>query len=95
MFTVAIIEDDRYFAEMLQKRILNEKRLTDQKQIEIFDTPSGFLQEITSGKHYDLCFLDVQMPEMDGILTRLLYIKAKHLGIGNSECFAFFVLFKC
>lgn len=66
MLTIAIVEDKKEYAAMLQKRIM-ETDLKDKTVVDIYLNPIVFLDKVKAGKRYQLCFSDVMMPEMDGM----------------------------
>lgn len=66
MFRIAICDDDREFIFYLKKRIT--AALGECSETEIFEYHSGreLLFDLYGRPEFDVLFLDVQMPEMDG-----------------------------
>lgn len=66
MLIIAIVEDNKEYATMLKKRIM-ETDFKDKVLVNIYLNPMEFLDKVKAGKRYQLCFSDVMMPEMDGM----------------------------
>lgn len=60
---IAICDDDFRDIEYLRKNIQSH---SDKHEIIEFLSAEGFLKRIYNGEHFDLLFLDVQMPDSDG-----------------------------
>lgn len=66
MITIAIIDDSMEYADVLQKK-LQKTDFQDELSVNLYINPKSFLIDLERGKRYQLCFLDVKMPEMDGV----------------------------
>lgn len=63
---IAIVEDDEAFAGMLEQKILSEPEW-ETAEIDRYRDPCVFQDALAEGRRYDFCFLDMMMPEMDGL----------------------------
>ena len=71
MYTIAICDDDKNYTEMINSYILE---FADQLHIAVdtykFDSGHDFINKIQkSSNHYDIIFLDIDMPVIDGLET--------------------------
>lgn len=66
MKRIAIVEDNRNFAEEVKKEI-NASEWEHSVEIDIYENPINFLDNMKNGRRYDLCLSDIEMPEMNGI----------------------------
>lgn len=67
MLRISLIDDDVDFLEIIQKMLhdyLAEKAVPC--RIDPFDNPELLYLEFTEKREYDVCFLDIEMPQMDG-----------------------------
>lgn len=60
---IAILDDEIYYSDKIHKLIL-ENKLLENCIIDKYTRPTDF---INCSKHYDILFLDIDMPEIDGI----------------------------
>lgn len=63
---IAIVEDDETFARMLEQKILSEPEW-ETARIDRYREPCGFRRAAAEGCRYDVCFLDMNLPEADGL----------------------------
>lgn len=84
MITIAIIEDDPEFAALIQKKIMSEHNWQELTEVDIYDCPLEFLRN-TVDKTYDVCFMDVRMPDMNGMEV------ARRLRMRDSKAILIFV----
>lgn len=75
---IAIVEDDETFAWMLEQKILSEPGW-ETAEVDRYREPYGFCRAAEEGCRYDFCFLDMKMPEMDG-LQLAAWIREKECG---------------
>lgn len=72
-YVLAVCDDEEYYAEELYRYI---STYGNERELDIVcDTyPSGkaLLEKVENGESYDMVFLDVEMPEIDGIRTAVL-----------------------
>lgn len=68
MLRIALADDDREFLELLQEQI-RRFFVMKQEPVEIMAFTAGhnLLYEMEDGGSFDACFLDIEMPDMDGI----------------------------
>lgn len=68
MIRIALVDDNKEFLELtfhlLQESFLQNERLCE---IETFNDPVALMYEIEERDFYDICFLDIEMPQMNGI----------------------------
>ncbi len=67
MYRIAVIENDLQFAQRLRKKVEEESEWGEQARAVICERASEFLKSLEEGSTYDLCFVEVQMPETPGI----------------------------
>lgn len=68
MITIAIVDDDKSFINLLRKKVedyCNVFKLPC--QITAFSNSQLFYYELTDKKHYDICFMDIEMSGINGI----------------------------
>lgn len=67
MLRISLIDDDVEFLEIIQKILhdyLTEKTIPC--KIDSFNNPELLYLEFVEKREYDICFLDIEMPQMDG-----------------------------
>ena len=67
MLRISLIDDDVVFLEIIKKMLydyLAEKAIPC--TIDLFNNPELLYLEFTEKREYDICFLDIEMPQMDG-----------------------------
>lgn len=70
MIEVAVCDDDCFIANEIEERILLfAQKLKIEVETEVFFSGNSLLDQIHSGKRYDIIFLDIEMNEKDGIQT--------------------------
>lgn len=81
MIRIALVDDDEAFLEVLKERIRRFFwRRKEPAEIAAFVTGRNLLYELEDGGSFDLCFLDIEMPGMDGMtLSRRLREKDEKL----------------
>ena len=62
---IAIVDDEQYWSA-LAKKIISECLQNDEIEIEIYKSGKHYLE---SNKKYDISFVDIEMPELDGFKT--------------------------
>lgn len=68
MYHAAIIEDEMDLIPYLRDTILENFNLNHvQVSFDTFSSGEGFLDMFQAHYHYDIVFLDIEMPDMDGI----------------------------
>lgn len=69
MKQVALIDDQPELLKLLGKQIEDGLALSLEEKIRIqtFRNAEDFLQKLGHGNTYDICFLDIEMPEMSGL----------------------------
>ncbi len=60
---IGIIDDQKHFINMIHRRILRNDLIKDAK-VDTYHNPIDFL---VKGIVYDILFLDIDMPQVDGI----------------------------
>ena len=68
MIRIALVDDNKEFLEIMY-HLVHECFSKSEKPCEIvsFHDPVSFLYEIEDRDFYDICFLDVEMPKMNGV----------------------------
>lgn len=64
---IAVVEDSREYAEGLRERI-QKTDFHEETSIDLFGNAETFLKKLKTGERYHLCFSDVRMPGMDGVV---------------------------
>lgn len=67
MLRISLIDDDVEFLEIVKKMLhgyLAEKAIPN--RIDSFSNPEMLYLEFSEKREYDICFLDIEMPQMDG-----------------------------
>ena len=68
MFQAAICEDEKDIAHYIEKTLASSfDKLGMQVAFDVFDNGNKLLRMIEEHYHYDIVFMDIEMPEMDGI----------------------------
>lgn len=68
MFLAAICEDEKDIASYIEKTLANEfGKYNIQIEFDIFNNGNKLLEMIDEHYHYDMVFMDIEMPEIDGI----------------------------
>lgn len=67
-FKIAICDDDPFFCSQLESMILDDFNDSD---IEVFESGERLCASIENGDIYDLIFLDIEIPGIDGVETGL------------------------
>lgn len=68
MIRIAMVDDDEAFLELLKERIRRFFwRRQEPAEISAFVTGRNLLYELEDGGGFDICFLDIEMPQMDGL----------------------------
>lgn len=68
MFNIAICDDEAVFTEMLNQVIEKRKDSFPTKiTVDVFNSGKELYDNICSGVHYDMIFMDICMPEFNGI----------------------------
>ena len=74
MLRISLIDDDVGFLEIIQRMLhdyLAEKTIPC--KMDSFNNPELLYLEFLEKREYDICFLDIEMPQMDGHhLTKLI-----------------------
>lgn len=68
MFQIAICDDDPEFGATFEQTLLNDCK---RDVVDVFTNGADLVQELEAGGTYDLIFLDVHMPQQDGLQTGL------------------------
>lgn len=69
MMRVAIIDDAKEYTSLIGDAItVYAKKHNYNIEADTFTKPSNFLYEIKDGWYYDICFIDIEMPEMNGLM---------------------------
>ena len=77
MYQAAIVEDEHSIAEYIKTMLTNSfEKQKISVAYDIFDSGSAVLKMLESHYHYDMIFLDIEMPGLDGITVcrRIKYI---------------------
>ena len=64
MIRIAVCDDQEIVCENVRKMILHEEE--DRYEVDLFRSGKELLE---AGRKYDILFLDIDMPGMDGIMT--------------------------
>ncbi len=68
MIRIAICDDEKLMTAGIEELVMNAAvRRGVRTDIDVFYSGSGLMDYIRSGHEYDLIFLDIEMPHMDGI----------------------------
>lgn len=67
MISSVIVEDNKEFAKILRKKIDSESEWGEEISVEIITNPLRFLEDLQNGGYCDLAFIDICMPEIDGL----------------------------
>lgn len=68
MFHAAICEDEKDIATYIEKTLATEfRKLNIQVEFDIFNNGKGLLKMLDEHYHFDMFFMDIEMPEIDGI----------------------------
>ncbi|MCF0134412.1 MAG: response regulator transcription factor [Blautia sp.] len=68
MFQAAICEDERDIARYIEKTLAAEfNKVGLQVSFDVFHNGKQLLEMINEHYHYDMIFMDIEMPEVDGI----------------------------
>lgn len=68
MLKAALIEDDAVIRSFISEKLKNGfKQHHELIEIVQYEDAQAFLKRLTSTTHYDILFLDIEMPGMDGI----------------------------
>lgn len=66
MKRIAIVEDNRIYAENIRAEI-SSSGWRHPVEIDIYENPVIFLDDLDGGKKFDLCLSDIEMPQINGI----------------------------
>ena len=63
---IAICDDSLNDLDLLRTTILNHTYIRD-TQVDSYTSSVEFIEKVENGTYYDIVFLDIEMPEMNGI----------------------------
>lgn len=70
MVRMAICDDDTIFTNKLESLVIDEsQKLGIRVDTDVFSDGKALLKSISSGEHYSLIFIDIEMEHMNGITT--------------------------
>lgn len=65
---IVIVDDDMFFSETIEKNIKYfYEQIKEPVSVNQYSKGSILLDELSMGRSYDIYFLDVEMPEIDGL----------------------------
>lgn len=68
MLKIALVDDNTDFLLLLRKKV---HTFFDGRnvlcEVRLFPNPEVFYFDLEEGFHYDICFLDIEMPQMNGL----------------------------
>ncbi len=68
MLKIALVDDNTDFLLLLRKKV---HAFFDGRnvlcEVRLFPNPEVFYFDLEEGFHYDICFLDIEMPQMNGL----------------------------
>ena len=68
MIRIALVDDNKEFLELMYNLVTEGFSKYDKEcKIESFSDPVSFLYEVEESDAFDICFLDIEMPRMNGI----------------------------
>lgn len=68
MIKISIVDDDESFTILLKRKVTDYFEKNKQLcQIDTFSNTQLFYYELTEKQHYDICFMDIEMPGINGI----------------------------
>ncbi|ERI70574.1 response regulator receiver domain protein [Clostridium sp. KLE 1755] len=68
MIKISIVDDDESFTILLKRKVTDYFEENKQLcQIDTFSNTQLFYYELTEKQHYDICFMDIEMPGINGI----------------------------
>lgn len=68
MIKISIVDDDESFTILLKRKVTDYFEKSKQLyQIDTFSNTQLFYYELTEKQHYDICFMDIEMPGINGI----------------------------
>ena len=68
MINIAFVDDNKEFLELINKLI--HSYIVSKKiycKVEFYQNPELLYLDFTEKKKFDICFLDIEMPQMNGI----------------------------
>lgn len=78
MLKIAVIDDEENYCRIIREIVENWlKQNGYQGDINIFDDADEFKMQIEDGKRYDIYFIDIEMPEING-MELAAYIRLKY-----------------
>ena len=81
MIQAVLIEDDETTRGFMRKHLVSEfAKNNEQLVLETYEDGTGFLKTLGDAYHYDVLFLDIEMPGMDGLtLARRIRVSMPHV----------------